>query len=52
MKLYSRFVLVGAFLQAENGRLVKVMRIAYTKYHFRHFEISAGGLKPFSPNIT
>ena len=36
MKLYSRSVLVGAVLEAENGQLVKVMRIAYTKYHFRH----------------
>ena len=42
MKLFSGSVLVGAFLQAENRRFEKVMRIAYTKHHFRHCESSAG----------
>ena len=40
IKLYSSSRLVGAFLQAENSRFVKVMRIAHTKNHFRHCETS------------
>ena len=49
IKLYSWSGLVGAFLQAENGRFVTVMRIANTKYNFRHCESSPGVGKPVSP---
>ena len=42
IKLFSWSGLVGAFLQAENGRFVTVMRIANTKYDFRHCESSRG----------
>ena len=52
IKLYSCSGLVGAFFQAENGRFVKVMRIAYTKFHFRHCETSPRGGNPLSPNFT
>ena len=51
MKLYSCSALVGAFLQAENGRIVKVMRIAHTKYHFRHCETSRDMGKFLSSNF-
>ena len=52
IKFYSWFGLVGVFLQAENGRFVTVMRIANTKYDFRHCETSPGVEKPVSPNFT
>ena len=52
MKLYSRSVLVGAVLEAENGQLVTVMRITNKKYHFRHCETHPLGAKPASPNFT
>ena len=42
IKLCSWSGLVGAFLQAENGRFVTVMRIANTNYHFRHCETTPG----------
>ena len=51
MKLYSWPGLVGDLLQAENGRIVTVMRIANTNYHFRHCETSPGVGKPVSPNF-
>ena len=52
IKLYSWSGLVGAFLQAENGRFVTVMRIANTNYHFRHCDTSPGVGKPVLPNLT
>ena len=52
IKLYSWFGLVGAFFQAENGRFVTVMHIAYTKYHFRYCEFSPGVGKAVSSNFT
>ena len=52
IKFYSWFGLVGAFLQAKNGRFVTVMRIANTNYDFRHCETSPGVEKPVSPNFT
>ena len=52
IKMYSWSGLVGAFRQAEKGRFVTVMRIANTKYLFRHCETYPGVGKPVSPNFT
>ena len=52
IKLYSWSCFVGVFLQAENGQFVTMMRIANTKYHFRHCETSPGLGKPVSPKFT
>ena len=52
IKSFSWSGLVGAFLQAENGRFVMVMRIANKKHHYRHYESSPRSRKPLSPNFT
>ena len=52
IRLYSWSESVGAFVQAENGRFVTVMRITNTKYHFRHCETAPRGAKTASPNFT
>ena len=52
IKLFPWSGLVGAFLQAEIGQFVTVMRIANKKNHFRHCETSPGVGKPVSPNFN